>query len=163
MPSILSRGLGSLSTGAGQLVLLTACHAAGPNGYSQTYTALEGLRSSLLWKSLSFLEQKSLIRARELPLLVAGDSEIGLGPIDGHVGTLDLLYQDPENGRLVVADFKSDAVADEAAIPKKDATYRSQLELYGRAVREALALSEPPRLELWFLSLDRIAVIPSRR
>lgn len=41
MPSILSRGLGSLSTGAGLLVLLTACHAAGPYGYSQTYTALD--------------------------------------------------------------------------------------------------------------------------
>jgi ATP-dependent helicase/nuclease subunit A len=124
--------------------------------------ALESLRSSLLWKSLSLLEGKELIVARELPLVVAASpSEPAAGPTDATIGTLDLLYRDPDSGALVIADFKSDAVADETAIAAKVATYRPQLELYGRAVRTALGEAALPRLELWLLQPDRVVEIPA--
>ena len=33
-------------------------------------------------------------------------------------------------------------------------------QLYGEAVRSALGLARPPRLELWLLALDRVEVVP---
>ncbi len=141
-------------------------------------TALDGeldaLLGSALWGRLRALESR--VVARELPLLVARqvtdqieDPEPGAGSaLDGHVGTLDLLYLDPEGDQLVIADFKSDALADESEVEGRIAAYRSQLGLYGRAVRDALGLVETPRLELWLLGLDRIVVVaelapPQRR
>ena len=48
------------------------------------------------------------------------------------------------------------------------ARYAPQLRLYGRAVRDALGLAAPPRLELWLLGADRVerpvrALTASRR
>jgi ATP-dependent exoDNAse (exonuclease V) beta subunit len=138
----------------------TAHPAASARDRKELSTALEGLRSSLLWKSLSSLEEKSLIRAHELPLLIAGDSGADLGPIDGHVGTLDLLYRDPVSGGLVVADFKSDRIEDvPGAVAALVARYRPQLALYGSAVRGVLGLDAAPRLELWLLRADRIVEV----
>jgi len=99
------------------------------------------------------------ILARELPLLAAPTESAAL---DGIVGTLDLLYRDPESGEVVVADFKTDEIAPDAVaetVAAKIERYRPQLELYGRAVRQALALAHPPRLELWLLAVDRIEVV----
>jgi len=118
--------------------------------------ALDRLLASTLWRRLAELEPH--VVARELPMLVSVDDSESEpdAPTDGWVGTVDLLYRDPEDGAWVVADFKSDAL-EASEIDAKVATYRPQLELYGRAVRDALGLDEPPRLELWLLHLDRIA------
>jgi ATP-dependent exoDNAse (exonuclease V) beta subunit len=56
----------------------------------------------------------------------------------------------------VVADYKTDAIVGEAEIQQRAEVYRPQLELYARAVQEALALGDPPFIELWFLDADRI-------
>jgi ATP-dependent helicase/nuclease subunit A len=121
--------------------------------------AAEALRSTLLWKQLSRLASRQGVVARELPLLLRAERDDPASPTDGYVGTLDMLYRDGEDGRLVVADFKSDAL-DEEGVSEVVERYRPQLELYGRAVREALGLATAPRLELWLLALDRIAEIP---
>jgi ATP-dependent helicase/nuclease subunit A len=90
------------------------------------------------------------VLARELPLLLPpGDDAVG-----AIVGTADLVYRD--NDRLVVADYKTDAVVGEAEFQQRADVYRPQLELYARALTEALDLSEPPVMELWFLHADRI-------
>jgi ATP-dependent helicase/nuclease subunit A len=90
------------------------------------------------------------VLARELPLLLPPDGE-AVGAI---VGTADLVYRD--NGRLVVADYKTDAVADDDEISERTELYRAQLELYARALSDALELPEAPLTELWFLHADRI-------
>jgi ATP-dependent helicase/nuclease subunit A len=99
--------------------------------------------------------------ARELPLLVRSAGERPEAPTDACVGVLDLLYRDPGTGETVVADFKSDAI-EEASLAERVATYAPQLAAYGEAVRAGLGLPAPPRLELWFLSLDRVVVVPAR-
>jgi ATP-dependent exoDNAse (exonuclease V) beta subunit len=71
-------------------------------------------------------------------------------------GTIDLLYRDPENGRIVVADYKTDDVETEEEIRARMAAYAPQGALYARAVREALALPGMPRFELWFLKAAEI-------
>ena len=88
--------------------------------------------------------------ARELPLLLPpGDDAVG-----SIVGTADLVYR--EDGRLVVADYKTDAVSGEDEIQGRADGYRPQLELYASALEEALELDHPPLMELWFLDADRI-------
>jgi ATP-dependent exoDNAse (exonuclease V) beta subunit len=90
------------------------------------------------------------VLARELPVLLPpGDDAVG-----AIVGAADLVYRD--NGRLVVADYKTDAVIGEIEIQQRADVYRPQLELYARALREALDLGEPPFIEVWFLDADRI-------
>jgi ATP-dependent helicase/nuclease subunit A len=127
------------------------------------------LRSSTMWARL--LELEGAIVARELPVLLSSRTLLELAgpgsratpePLDGVSGALDLLYRDPASGEWVVADFKTDALADDdGALAAKVERYRPQLELYGRAVQEALALDRPPRLELWFVAGDRIIEIVS--
>jgi len=119
-----------------------------------------GLRRSLLWKQLSLLAIRQCVVARELPLLIASEPGAESGPTDGYVGTLDLLYRDSESEEWVVADFKTDAITDEAEAVAKVEQYRPQLSLYGRAVQSALELEAPPRLELWLLAVDRVVEIP---
>ena len=71
---------------------------------------------------------------------------------EGHarwLGTIDLLYRDPE-GSVVVADFKTDA-ADDGAIERHGA----QLGVYARAVRRAMP-GERVRAELWMLRSRRV-------
>jgi ATP-dependent exoDNAse (exonuclease V) beta subunit len=92
------------------------------------------------------------VAARELPLLMPPRPE---DPVLGAVvGTADLVYR--ENGGLVVADFKTDAVVSAEEIEERAEAYRPQLELYGRAIKEALSLETSPALELWFLNADQI-------
>ncbi len=149
-------------TTAVEMTFLAAHPGAAHEERALLAAALEELRSTRLWRSLSSLHERDLVVARELPLLVAaGPGEAAGDPTDGTIGTLDLLYRDAISGRLVVADFKSDAIDGEADIAEKVATYRPQLELYGRAVRDALELAQPPRLELWLLGPDCIVEIPA--
>jgi ATP-dependent helicase/nuclease subunit A len=92
------------------------------------------------------------ILARELPVLLA-PAALALGddaPVGFVSGAIDLLYED-EDGEVVVADYKTDEVAGEAAVQAKAAHYAAQGVAYVTAVQRALGLPRPPRFELWFL------------
>ena len=90
---------------------------------------------------------------------MAGEDE--RGPVGACIGTMDLLYRDPDNGALVVADYKTDAVQGEAELEERARAYAAQGEVYVDAVRRFL--SDPPevRFELWFLAADRIVSVPT--
>jgi ATP-dependent helicase/nuclease subunit A len=99
-------------------------------------------------------ELATSVVARELPVILRpGEDDGGSSVVSG---TIDLVYTDADDGRLVVADYKTDAVDDEAKIAERVERYRPQLETYARALEQALALEERPRAELWFLHADRI-------
>ena len=93
------------------------------------------------------------IVARELPTLAApGDDS---GPVGFFAGAIDLVHLDPATGELVVVDYKTDSVPTEAALEARVAAYRLQAAHYVSVLHSALGLDKPPRMELWFLSLDR--------
>lgn len=84
--------------------------------------------------------------ARELPLLAAATDPHG--PIDAWIGSADLVYRDGET--WVVADFKTESIS--GVDPKVAArAHAAQLDIYGRALRNALRLAADPRCEVWFL------------
>jgi ATP-dependent helicase/nuclease subunit A len=95
--------------------------------------------------------------ARELPVLLAPDPDLtdGDGPVAFVAGAIDLLYRDPGDGALVIADYKTDEVAG-ADLARRTAIYASQGAAYVRAVQAALELAAPPRFELWFVHAGRI-------
>ena len=80
------------------------------------------------------------ILGRELPLLFEDSDGTAWS------GTIDLLYRDPD-GRLVVADYKSDREQESAARER----YRAQLQVYGRGVARAFPDAASPALELLYL------------
>jgi ATP-dependent exoDNAse (exonuclease V) beta subunit len=92
--------------------------------------------------------------ARELP--VYGWEEIEGEPGTVVSGIVDLVYRDPGDGRLVVADYKTDTLDDEASIEERSRIYEPQVATYARILRDALELEEEPHTELWFLAADRI-------
>jgi ATP-dependent helicase/nuclease subunit A len=92
--------------------------------------------------------------SRELP--VYGWEEVEHGPGVVVSGIVDLVYRDPDDGRVVVADYKTDAVADQTAIEERTHTYEAQVNDYGRILRAALGLEEDLHTELWFLAADTI-------
>jgi ATP-dependent helicase/nuclease subunit A len=154
------------SGAANESAVRTAYLEARPGAGEAELQTLAGdlatLHGSALWRRL--VELEGAVLARELPLVapssIARDAGDDAGPIDGYLGTLDLLYRDPSTGETVVADFKSDPLGDDVgAIAVRVERYRPQLTLYGRAVQCALALPAPPRLELWFLAADRVEVL----
>jgi ATP-dependent exoDNAse (exonuclease V) beta subunit len=71
-------------------------------------------------------------------------------------GIVDLLYRDPEDGRLVVADYKTDRVQDDETLAERARVYEPQVRIYARALQKALGLDHEPHNELWFLDADRI-------
>jgi ATP-dependent helicase/nuclease subunit A len=93
---------------------------------------------------------KDRILARELPILLP-PGEGDRSPVGVVSGAIDLLYRDPDDGRIVIADYKTDEVGTEKEVQARAAVYASQGELYARAIQEALELAEMPRFELWFL------------
>ncbi len=120
---------------------------------------LDTLVRGPLWERLHQL-QPHLI-GRELPVLLAPGA--GSGEPTGYVsGVIDLLYRDPASGALVVADFKTDRVADAdpAALRERAKRYRDQGAAYLRAVREGVeeGRAPAPRFEIWFL--DASTVVP---
>jgi ATP-dependent exoDNAse (exonuclease V) beta subunit len=117
---------------------------------------LHGLASGRLRDRLDRLRDR--IVARELPVLLPPDPE-GDGPLGSIAGALDLVYRDPETDELVVVDYKTDQVEGDREVAERARAYRSQAELYRRALREALSLPAMPRFELWFLNADRVEVI----
>jgi ATP-dependent exoDNAse (exonuclease V) beta subunit len=94
------------------------------------------------------------IVARELP--VFGWEEPGDGPSAVVSGIVDLVYRDPDDGHLVVADYKTDAVDDEDTVGERARIYEPQVAAYARILRDALCLDEEPHTELWFLAAGRI-------
>ncbi len=95
-----------------------------------------------------------LVVARELPIVAPPDPDDG--PVGAVTGVADLVYRDPEDGRIVVADYKTDHLEDEKALADRAAFYEPQVRIYARALREALDLDHEPHVELWFLAADRI-------
>ncbi|MFQ5350640.1 MAG: PD-(D/E)XK nuclease family protein, partial [Thermoanaerobaculia bacterium] len=89
---------------------------------------------------------------REVPVLLPPDA----GAAGFVSGALDLIYTDPESGRLTIVDFKTDRVEEEQAIAERAAAYRAQEELYARAIHLAFGLGQEPATELWFLWPDRL-------
>jgi len=78
------------------------------------------------------------------------------GPTGAITGFIDLVYRDPDDDRLVVADYKTDAVETGEEIDGRVHSYEPQVRTYARALLEALELDSEPHVELWFLAADRI-------
>ncbi len=100
-------------------------------------------------------ERRQQILGREIPVLL---------PAHEHgstiVGTLDLLYRDPADNNLVVADFKSDHVRDVKDAAQLVQAYQAQGRIYCQAVELMFPDEEPPRFELWFLRAGQICAVP---
>ncbi len=113
---------------------------------------LAAFGSGPLWRRL--LDLAPRIVARELPVLLPpGVDDAAIGFLSG---AIDLVYRDPHDDRLVIADYKTDTVADDDEIEARAGAYSGQLAVYMRALSDALDLDQPPRAELWFLAADRI-------
>ena len=97
---------------------------------------VDGLLSSDLPARLARLD----VLGRELPVLWRDPDGTAWN------GTIDLLYRDTD-GRLVVADYKTDRAPDEAARTR----YRAQLAAYARGVARAFPEEPAPALELVWL------------
>jgi ATP-dependent exoDNAse (exonuclease V) beta subunit len=69
------------------------------------------------------------------------------------------VYRDPD-GRLVVADYKSDALEGAEAIDERTAHHAPQVQAYARALARALPGEREPRAELWFLRPGLVRTIP---
>lgn len=95
-----------------------------------------------------FLDLDGSILARELALV--STPETG-GAVGAMTGAIDLVYQDPDNGEIVVADYKTDHLATDDEIQDRAAVYQPQLEIYARALQKAMNLDVAPRRELWFI------------
>ncbi|MDY7094388.1 MAG: UvrD-helicase domain-containing protein [Acidobacteriota bacterium] len=130
---------------------------------------LQRLQSSRLAARLFELGEDAVL-ARELSVLLPPepvlrepalkDPQLGDNSAVGFVsGIIDLVYRDPETGEVVLADFKTDEIADgDDGLQRRTDAYRSQGEIYRRALKEALSLPVAPRFELWYLYADRIVV-----
>jgi ATP-dependent exoDNAse (exonuclease V) beta subunit len=95
--------------------------------------------------------------ARELAFLAPPHDESG--PVESVAGAIDLVYRDPKDDRLVVADWKTDRV-DGKALEERGEVYAAQVRSYARALRSGLGLDYTPRCELWFLSAGRVFTLP---
>jgi ATP-dependent exoDNAse (exonuclease V) beta subunit len=121
---------------------------------------LDRLVAGPLWSRLEDVAPRVI--GRELPVLVGCEGEAD-GPVAYATGAIDLVYQDAATGDLVVADFKSDEIDDEAALERKVERYWPQGRAYCKAVAEALRPERPPRFELWFLAADRVVEPDAKR
>ncbi len=101
------------------------------------------------------------IWARELPMLLAPEAG-GEGAVGFVAGVLDLLYRDPADGRLVVADYKTDRLEPGPELRARALDYAEQGRLYVEGVQRGLGLAQPPRFELWFLHAGEVTVLPER-
>lgn len=99
--------------------------------------------------------------ARELPLVAPPGSDDG-SPVGFISGAIDLVYRDPADGAWVVVDYKTDRVEGDAELQARVDTYAHQGAVYAHALQEALALEQPPRVELWFLHPGAITVPGTR-
>ncbi len=125
------------------------------DGVRSATAHLEGLLSRLGHSACMarLAELAPQVSARELEVFLKPSEDDGTSVISG---AIDLVYTDPGDGRLVVADYKTDAVETETEIGERVERYRAQLETYARALKQALELDDVPHTELWFLHADRI-------
>ena len=93
--------------------------------------------------------------ARELPVLLWEERPEG-EPNAVISGIVDLVYSDPDDGCLVVADYKTDYVKEDLELEKRRRIYEPQLQTYAQTLKTALKLDHEPHTELWFLNADRI-------
>ncbi len=91
---------------------------------------------------------------REIAIVAPPQSAVG--PVGAITGFVDLVYRDPDDGRIVVADYKTDAVSSDDAVAERAHVYEPQVRTYAGALQGALALDHEPHVELWFLAADRI-------
>jgi ATP-dependent exoDNAse (exonuclease V) beta subunit len=97
------------------------------------------------------------ILGREVPLLLAGDGDAG--PVGVSIGSIDLLYRDPEDDALVVVDYKTDALEGEQELEARVTTYAAQGSVYVDAVKQFTSEASTVRFELWFLTMDRVVQV----
>ncbi len=109
-------------------------------------TIVKHFRTGPLWQR--FLGLEGSILARELALITTPETGGAVGAV---TGAIDLVYRDRSAGEIVVADFKTDRLADDTEIQDRAAVYRPQLEIYARALQQAMNLDVTPRQELWFV------------
>jgi len=126
-------------------------HTAADEANRRIKALLDGLCRGAILGRLADLAPA--IIARELAVFLRPTEGIGTSVISGAV---DLVYRDPDDGCLVIADYKTDRVESETEIAGRVERYRTQLEIYAQALEEALDLGYRPCAELWFLSVDRI-------
>jgi ATP-dependent helicase/nuclease subunit A len=118
-------------------------------------TVEELLRRIAAGTSLARLESLAgNVLSRELSVFGLEEKEGAPGAVVS--GIVDLVYRDPDDGRLVVADFKTDPVSNDDETENRAQIYQPQVRTYARILRDALNLEEEPHVELWFLSADRI-------
>ncbi len=102
-------------------------------------------------------ELSDRIVARELAVL--GPPADERGPVGYLGGVIDLVYRDPGDDRLVVADYKTDSVSPSESAGARADAYAEQGRNYQHLLRDALGLGYTPRFELWFLGADEIVRI----
>ncbi|MBK6848691.1 MAG: UvrD-helicase domain-containing protein [Proteobacteria bacterium] len=118
---------------------------------------LDRLRSSPLFERLRQLADHVL--GREVPVLWRG-AAAQAEALAYVSGSIDLLYRDPLTHELVIVDYKTDRVGDEAELAARVAEHLPQGRRYQQALLQALELTTPPRFELWFLGAGRIVSMP---
>jgi ATP-dependent helicase/nuclease subunit A len=109
--------------------------------YKRAGEILERFLASDLRRTLAEIE----ILGQEIPLHSLRDEG------GAYRGTIDLVYRD-NDGRIVIADYKTDTEENEQTLRER---YARQLEIYADATRRALALDHPPQTELWHLPTSR--------
>jgi ATP-dependent helicase/nuclease subunit A len=152
----LGRGLAPQLPGLGDRARAEVSAAVGTSSASAATARLDELLSRLAGGAclarLGVIAGR--VAARELPILLAAAADEG--PVAAVSGFIDLVYRDPDDRRLVVADYKTDRLDDEAAIAERGAVYAPQVHTYAAALRTALDLDHEPHVELWFLAANRI-------
>ncbi len=134
-----------------------------------TETLVERMAGGRLLARLADLSPHLL--GREVPILVGAprlDPEdaaatadapgVPMPPVAYYSGSIDLLYRDPADGRVVIADYKTDDVTGDA-VDARAIPYSAQGAIYAEAIQRALALDHRPRFELWFLRADRVVTV----
>jgi ATP-dependent helicase/nuclease subunit A len=101
------------------------------------------------------IEERDQIVARELPVLLPTGGE-DHEPIAGVTGIIDLVLRDRQTEELIIVDYKTDEIENEATLTDRAAHYGPQLSTYAKALRQALGLEQAPPTELWFLSSDQV-------
>jgi ATP-dependent exoDNAse (exonuclease V) beta subunit len=94
------------------------------------------------------------ILGREVDLLLKAEADTD-EPISAYSGSIDLLYTDPVDGAIVVADYKTDRVA-VSELSAQSEHHQAQGQLYLRAAQAAFPDAPSCRFELWFLNHDCI-------
>jgi ATP-dependent helicase/nuclease subunit A len=136
-------------------------NSVGPSEAAEAVSRLDDLIDTVAGGAClaRLAEVADRVAARELPVLVRADDEAL--PIAAISGVVDLVYRDPDDGRVVVGDYKTDRIVDEPAMADRVAIYEPQVRTYAKALRQALSLDHEPHVELWFLDADKIIRLKS--